>query len=141
MELQRSTLRLHVQTRTSHSKMNLEKLLDSKLITLTMDNRSSTRKNQNKVKRVSQVDKRTFDSSTPKDHDVDDMISNDHELFYDALSGETFSDEGPRTKASSVPIADRLIDIVHYAASGDALCSGTNLNWISRFLLSRTIER
>lgn len=33
-ELQQSTLKLHVQTRTSHSKMNLERLIDSKLCSL-----------------------------------------------------------------------------------------------------------
>lgn len=33
-ELQQSTLKLHIQTRTSHSKMNLERLIDSKLLSL-----------------------------------------------------------------------------------------------------------
>lgn len=36
-ELQQSTLKLHVQTRTSHSKMNLERYIDSKLLSLNPD--------------------------------------------------------------------------------------------------------
>lgn len=42
-ELQQSTLKLHVQTRTSHSKMNLERYIDSKLLSL---NDSPTRSNK-----------------------------------------------------------------------------------------------
>lgn len=34
IELQQRTMKLHVQTRTSHSKMNLERLIDSKLLSM-----------------------------------------------------------------------------------------------------------
>lgn len=189
-ELQQSTLRLHVQTRTSHSKMNLEKYLDSKLISMSssptrsiksasltraaqhtlggsmkreQDQRSRNMHNQhgrlvksqslhsNITSRSSDVQTATTTAtSTPSRDTTSSRSSSVESIYYDAhdsfLMGFYRRASSTRKQCDAiqihdhVPLATKLINIIHYSINGDSNCAKSSINVMARLMLGKTIE-
>ena len=167
IELQQSTMKLHVQSRTSHSKMNLERYIDTKLLSMNtspsrfsnnghrtvathMDeyratlranlvksnsNSSHTSSSPPMLSRSSSSNSRIVDSSS--------RTSSTETVYYDASN--VLINEQKKCDSidicDSVPIASRLIDIMHYSISRDSSCSNSSINFIARILLGKTIEK
>lgn len=173
-ELQQSTMKLHIQTRTSHSKMPLERRLDQILSSMSdpmprQDKSSSLGRNSersgsvqfghsrggslatNMVKSFSigsSGSSPTFmsrsSSSTSKNTGDTSRSSSTESIYYDATNGLDSSHESPCTPiqiCDSIPIATKLIDILHYSLSGNSSCTNSSLSYFARFMLGKMIER
>ena len=189
-ELQQSTLKLHIQTRTSHSKMNLERLIDSKMLSLsdspirynktsslgrnykskggTLDwmsgsrggslrsnihkSNSSSSGNTNSsplfVSRSSSISSEIQTRFHSQKVNSGSRSSSVETVYHDASSSLIISEARSRQNTcrsiqicDSVPIASKLIDIVHYSIVGNDNCSQSPFNYLVRLILGRASER
>lgn len=67
-------------------------------------------------------------------------------IYYDAIGDIDDNDSISKESNSilicdNIPIATKLIDIVHYSIRGDAACSGSAISLLARLILGKTIER
>lgn len=168
VELQQSTLKLHVQTRTSHSKMNLERLIDSKLSSMSSKSRSfgSNRyelnnfrsanfrgnslkpaivKSQSLSSGCSSSAMMSRSTTSESRFDASSRSSSSESIYHDALNEINESSNSNECNSiqlcDSIPIASKLIDIVHYSIRGDAACSGSPISLLARLIIGKTIER
>lgn len=170
---------MHVQTRTSHSKMNLERIIDSKLISMnerssdsTIYSRKSTNYYAQKLKLAQQARRdlaRRKSSTLLRTHctgsssnspgclfQYDSRSESSESVYYDAPNEIMSATNKPPevdagSKASngerqlliskSLPVAQKIIDIVHYSITGDSNCSNSTTNLIARLLVGTMIER
>lgn len=170
IELQQSTMKLHVQTRTSHTKMNLEKFLDSKLLSMnssqigsrntnTLDrhfssyNLSSRRnywsnlmKDNSRASSCDSSSAQLLTSSSSRSNNLaGSSRSSSIESVYHDASSVLLTDQ--RNDCTSIqvcegnPIASKLIDIIHYSITKDSSCSNSSINFMLRLLLGKFIER
>lgn len=164
VELQQSTLKLHVQTRTSHSKMNLERLIDSKLLSMSSKT-SSLRRQQYGINSRASYRGNLLRPEMAKSHSLSSESSSAlmsrsttsesrlgtssrsssvESIYYDASDSfdESASNESNSVQiCDSIPIASKLIDIVHYSIRGEADCSGSAISLLARLIIGKSIER
>ena len=173
VELQQSTMKLHVQTRTSHSKMNLERYIDSKLTSMSGSPiQSSSRYRMNKFEHLDVYDSSGYQgsslrsntiasrstssntnssslllsrssSSDSKPTDSSSRSSSTESVYYDASNVLRNHDDKCNSIqiCDSVPIASKLIDIIHYSMSRNSACSTSTISLAMRLLLGKMIER
>lgn len=85
-------------------------------------------------------------SSSSNSYNLDESsrASSTESVYYDAssiLPSDRTNKHNSIQICDSVPIASKLIDIIHYSISKDSSCTNSSLNFMARLVLGKTIER
>lgn len=83
-------------------------------------------------------------SSTSKNTGDTSRSSSTESVYYDAANELETNCDNNRDSiqiCDGVPIASKLIDILHYSISGNSNCSNSSLSHFARFMLGKMIER